>query len=411
MAGSSNGTRASASGRYGNWRRTLAVVWLGEVLSIAGFNAVIPFLPFYVRQLGITGPGEVELWSGLLISGQAWTMFIMGPIWGTIADRVSRKMMLQRAMYGGALLLGAMGYVTNVQQLLALRVAQGAVTGTVSAAFSLIASCTPEEQRTPALGVLQMGVYVGGSLGPALGGIVADLWGFRASFTVTAALLVLGGILITTMVHEVKDDGVARDRSLTQGVRVALGSAAVLSVFSVSILLRIGLRTTAPVLALFAQMLDPTQTKTASIVGLVSSFHMAGTAVGALIAGRFGNRLGIRRLLLLGSAGCLVAYSAHAWCRNTTQLLVLYAMAGVTAGSMLTGLSTALANAAPEGRQGVVFGLDSSINSVANAIGPMIGAATAVSFGLRMPWIVSGGMFGLALLVIGFRSFSKARPG
>ncbi|MBC7261327.1 MAG: MFS transporter, partial [Chloroflexi bacterium] len=104
-----------------NWRRNLYVVWLAEVLAIMGFDAAMPFLPYYVQELGITGTGQVELWTGLLYTANAVALGIMGPIWGSLSDRMGRKVMLARAMFGGALFLGAMGFVHNVYQLLVLR--------------------------------------------------------------------------------------------------------------------------------------------------------------------------------------------------------------------------------------------------------------------------------------------------
>ncbi|UCC76019.1 MAG: MFS transporter, partial [Anaerolineales bacterium] len=114
-----------------NWRRNLYVIWIAEFVSIVGFSSAMPFLPYYVQDLGVTGPGQVELWSGLLHSMHALTMGIMAPVWGSLADRMGHKVMVERAMFGGALLLGAMAFVSNVQQLLVLRTVQGAVTGTV----------------------------------------------------------------------------------------------------------------------------------------------------------------------------------------------------------------------------------------------------------------------------------------
>jgi len=103
------------------WKRNLYVIWAAELVAIAGFSVAFPFLPYYVQELGVTDPGQVEMWSALLFTGQAITMAIFAPIWGSLADRYGRKPMVVRAMFGGALALGAMGFVRNVQQLAILR--------------------------------------------------------------------------------------------------------------------------------------------------------------------------------------------------------------------------------------------------------------------------------------------------
>ena len=116
------------------WQRNLYALWVAELVAIAGFTVVIPFLPYYVQELGVTESEQVKLWSGLLFAFHAVAMAIFSPIWGSVADRYGRKLMVERAMFGGAVVMGAMGFVQNVQQLVILRALQGCLTGTIPAA-------------------------------------------------------------------------------------------------------------------------------------------------------------------------------------------------------------------------------------------------------------------------------------
>ena len=387
-----------------NWRRNLYVIWIAEFISIVGFSSAMPFLPYYVQALGVTAPGQVELWSGLLHSMHAVTMGIMAPVWGSLADRLGHKLMVERAMLGGALLLGSMAFVTNVQQLLFLRTVQGAVTGTVVASITLVAAGTPSHQRPFALGALQMGIYLGASFGPTLGGFVADVWGYRGSFLITGTLLAIGGVLVATMVREAHAESQEGDgHSFAEGIRVVLRLPDVLSVFGVRLLVRSAYRAVTPILPLFVQVLVPAQDRLASLVGVVTSASMAASAVGAVVVGRIGDRLGLRRVLTASIAGCAVCYLLQTGVGNIQQLLLLRALAGFAMGGTLTALSTALSAAAPEGYQGTVFGLGSSVVSVANAIGPMLGGAIAASWGLRMPFLAAGLGFAVAtgILIVG----------
>mgnify|MGYP001824101914 CR=1 FL=1 len=184
------------------WKRNLYVIWFAELVAISGFAVVFPFLPFYVQDLGVTDPDQVKLWSGVVFASQAVTMAVFAPIWGSLADRYGRTLMVERAMFGGAVVLTLMGFVQNVQQLVVLRAVQGALTGTVVAATTLVASSTPRERSGYALGLLQTAVWMGASLGPLLGGIVADTWGYRAAFWVTGALLFVSGLTVWRFVEE-----------------------------------------------------------------------------------------------------------------------------------------------------------------------------------------------------------------
>jgi DHA1 family multidrug resistance protein-like MFS transporter len=384
-----------------DWRRNLRVIWIAEFVSIVGFSAAMPFLPYYVQELGITAPGQVELWSGLLHSTHALAMATMAPVWGALADRVGHKPMVARAMFGGALILAAMAFVGNVQQLLVLRTIQGAVTGTVFASTALVAAGTPAEQCAMALGALQMGVYLGASFGPVLGGFIADASGYRAPFLITGITLALSGVLVALQVREVRAQREGSPPgSFAEGLRVVTRSAEVLQVFAVRLLVRSAFRSVGPLLPLFVQMLAPTEQRLSSVVGLVTGAAMVASAVGAVAVARFAERIGSRRVLTACVAVGALTYLLESRATGVVQLLLLRSLSGLAMGGILTSLSTTLASAAPKGYEGVVFGLDSSVVSAANAIGPLAGGAVAASWGLRTAFVVAAGGFALTLVLL-----------
>ena len=395
-----------------DWRRNLYVIWIAEFVSIVGFSAAMPFLPYYVQELGLTAAGQVELWSGLLHSMHALAMGIMAPVWGSLADRVGHKPMVARAMFGGALLLTAMGFVRNVQQLLVLRTVQGAVTGTVVASTALVAAGTPVDQRGMALGALQMGIYLAASFGPVLGGLTADVAGYRVPFVVTGILLAVSGVLVSLQVSEVRAPREGNSPvSFVDGMRAVIRSAEVLQVFAVRLLVRSAYRSVGPFLPLFIQLLAPTEEKLSSVVGVVTSAAMVASALGAVVIGRFGARLGLRRILIACVAIGALTHLLQSMTSGVPQLLICQSLSGLAMGGILTSLSAALASAVPKGCEGVVFGLDSSVVSVANAIGPMAGGAVAAALGLRMSFVAAAGGFALtvALLLVQMRS-DERRP-
>ena len=153
-----------------HWRRTLYTVWFTEFIAIVGFSFVIPFIPYYIQELGVTDRQQVVLWAGLATSLMSVSFAIMAPIWGMLADRHGRKLMVMRATFAGAILMALMGFVTNVQQLVLLRIVQGMFTGTIAAATALVASVVPKQHSGAAIGSLQNAVYLGTSLGPLLAG-------------------------------------------------------------------------------------------------------------------------------------------------------------------------------------------------------------------------------------------------
>ncbi len=383
------------------WKRNLYVIWVAELVAITGFSFVFPFLPYYVQELGVTDLQQVEIWSGLLFAAHAVPMAVFSPIWGSLADRYGRKLMVERAMFGGAVVLALMGFAQNVQQLVILRAIQGALTGTVVAATTLVAGSTPRERSGYALGLLQTAVWMGASLGPLLGGVVADAWGYRAAFWVTGGLLFVAGVTVWRFVEERFEPpaGEKKKAGFWDGLKVVVRDRSLVSLFSVRLVVRLAVRLIGPVLPLFVQSLAPAAARLATITGLISATQAGASAVGALTIGRASDRLGYRRVLLVCAAGTAILFVPQFFVTNPWQLLVLQGGLGLAMSGVLASISALMANLAPEGRQGAVYGVDASVVSAANGIGPMLGASVAAAVGLRAPFLLAAGLLGLATLM------------
>jgi DHA1 family multidrug resistance protein-like MFS transporter len=393
-----------------SWRRNLVAIWFAELVAIVGFTVVIPLLPLYVPELGVQGEREIQIWAGIIYSSQAVAMAIFGPIWGALSDRYGRKVMVERAMFSGAVVIGLMGFVRSPQQLTFLRVLQGAVTGTVTAANALVATSAPRERAGYALGMLQMAIYVGASAGPLVGGLVADNLGYRATFWVTGGLLFLAGLAVLFFVQETfqpivppvneqawADAGrpTLRDR-LWNRLSPVLGLPSLLGILGVRLLMRLGARLLGPVLPLFVQEIMPPGGRVAFITGMISGVSAAAGAVGALGLGRLGDRVGYRIVLIACALVSVACYVPQYFVDEPTALLFWQAGTGLAMGGVLAAVSASLARLSPEGQEGIVYGLDATVVSVANAIAPMVGSALAVWLGLRVPFLFAAGIFGLA---------------
>jgi DHA1 family multidrug resistance protein-like MFS transporter len=381
------------------WKRNLAVLCLGQLIAIMGFSVFMPFLPYFVQELGITETNQVAYWSGLLISAHGVTMAVVAPIWGSLADRHGRKIMVARAMFGGAVVISLMGLVGNVQQLIVLRAIQGTLTGTVTAATTLVASSTPPHRRGFALGLLQMAIYSGRSVGPLIGGLIADSMGYRPTFWVTGALLFVAGVLVTALVREhfVPPEQSEEARPpLWEGWLLVLRSRALMTVLSLRVMMRMAVRVLGPVLPLFIQAIAASGTRIASLTGTIAGVASAAGAIGAVFLGRLTDRIGSRRVLIACGALACALYAAQAGAQTPAQLLVLRTLASVAMGGIIASISALQASMAPQGRYGAVYGIDTSLVAAANAISPMIGAGLAATFGLRSVFLGAAAIYGLA---------------
>lgn len=115
------------------WKRNLYICWIGSFATIAGINLVIPFLPIYLKQLGVQSLPEIEKWSGYILGAPALISAFAMPFWGKLSDIYGRKPMLIRASLGMAVIMFLMGCVHNVYELFTLRIFEGAVMGYVPA--------------------------------------------------------------------------------------------------------------------------------------------------------------------------------------------------------------------------------------------------------------------------------------
>jgi len=399
-----------------SWQRNLYVLTAAELIAVAGFAVIWPFLPYYVQELGVTNPDQIKLWSGWLLSSQAIARAIVAPIWGSLADRYGRKIMVERAMLGGALVFVGMGLAQTVQQVLALRILQGILTGTVPAATALVASTVPRERSGSSLGLLQTGVYLGASLGPLAGGVIADSLGYRATFWVPSACLLSAGLAVHWLVNEgpARPEQTAGRQSgrLWDGLLIVLRSPWLQAVFLVRMVVWMGNRVIKPMLSLFIQQIVVQEQRLATITGVISGLGALAGAAGAFFLGRASDKVGHRKMLLLCSFGLTVCCLPQSLVVNPLQLGILQAMVGFLMAGMLASLAALLATLVPEGRYGSVYGVGTTIIAVANALAPMLGAGVAIWWGLRPIFVVAAGLFALGgILALWLLPASDRLPG
>jgi len=382
---------------------------------VLGFSCMLSFIPYYIQELGISDLDEVALWAGLVSSAPSLLMAFVSPIWGFMADRYGRKVMLERAIFGASLCLGLCGLVRNVQQFVAIRVVQGALTGSVSAATTLVASVTPRERSGYGLGILQMAIYAGASFGPLVGGVIADNLGYRPVFGFTSVLLLLSGLCVVLFVSE--DFEPARDRPERVGgriwgdVKATLRSTQLLGVLAVSVVARLADSSVRPMLPIFVQLLAPTEERIASVAGSVSAASAVVAGLASIVAGRWGDKLGYRKILLSCTIGACLLLIPQAFVREVWQLFVLRALVGACVGGTFPLVSAAVAvSVAPE-RQGAAHGVNNSARALGRALGPMLGAATATTLGFRAVFLVAAVLFGITAVTIATLIGDRAGEG
>jgi DHA1 family multidrug resistance protein-like MFS transporter len=378
------------------WRRTLYIMFIAQLFTSVGFSSMFPFLPLYVADLGSSTRLSVEFLAGMVYSAQAFAMMIASPFWGAVADRYGRKLMVERAMFGGAVLLLMMAYVTSAEQLVLLRTIQGLVTGTIAAANALVAAVVPRRHTGYAMGLLQVGSGAGVAFGPMVGGVIADFLGYSATFYVTAAMLLFSGILVWLGVQEHFDPSQTSDQkkvSFIEEWRHVLTTPGVTTTFSLRFMSQLGGMMIIPIMPLFIPTLLADTSRLNTFTGLVIGVSSGATTLSAVYLGRLGDRTGHRRIVVTSALVAAFLYGLQSLITAGWQLLVLQALVGVAMGGIIPAISALLAKLTATGEAGAVYGLDNSINAAGRSVAPLLGSLIAAWFSLRATFAVTGLIF------------------
>jgi DHA1 family multidrug resistance protein-like MFS transporter len=380
-----------------NWKLNLAAAWTAQFLCIIGFNAAFPFMPFYIRDLGVTDPDGVKLWTGMIASAGPISMMLVSPIWGLMADRRGRKLMVERATFGGAVIIVLMAFAGNVHQLFILRLIQGMLTGTIPAFVTLVASFAPASEAGFALGMMQMAVFTGASVGPLLGGVIADALGYRWAFIWTGVMLAVAGVLVWKVVQEGYAPPKERkaQTGLADSARTIAHSAPVLGAVVALGGIYMANQASRPMMPLLVEMLQPDPSLVNTAVGTVYGASAIASALSAVVVGRIADRTGHRAALVACAVGAALAYMGQAFAPTVTLLIVWAFGTGLFSGGLAPAANAILASTVPREQQGAVYGLSNSVNAAGRAIGPMIGAAVATGIGLRASFVTTAGLLGI----------------
>src|SRR5271156_3165893 len=185
-----------------HWRQNLVVCLFGSFTTIIAMTLLLPFLPLYVEQLGVTDHAAIVEWSGAAYGATFLTAAFTAPLWGRLGDQYGRKLMLIRASLGMAVAMSLIGLSQNVYQLVGLRLLAGLLGGYSSGSMVLVATQTPKDRCGWALGVLSSGIMAGNVAGPLIGGALPPLIGIRNTFWLSGAVIFLAFLATCLVIKE-----------------------------------------------------------------------------------------------------------------------------------------------------------------------------------------------------------------
>lgn len=367
------------------WRRGVALAVAAQLISMMGFSCASSFLPLYIQTIGVPDPARAALWAGGLSFSQAIMVTLCSPVWGAVADRYGAKPMVCRALFGGGVLYIFISFVGQVHILPALFLLLGCFTGVNTAIVTLVAGLAPRKDFSTAIGACQTGVFIGISIGPAIGGFLADTFSYRVGIRSGAVLLLLSGSLVLFGITEARRTATRSSArpSVLSGLRAVGGSRPLFLLIGLIFLIQFSMQMMSPVLPIFVQQLSPNATRIATAVGVIIGVGGFTSAVGALLCGRAADRLSQRKILGWATAGGGVTIGLQALVTGVGPLIGLRGISGVFTGGLNAGANASLGALVPAGNRGAAFGISGSAFSLGNALGPLLGGALAGVIGPR----------------------------
>ncbi len=373
---------------------------------------VIPFLPLYLRDLGVDEDQSLKIWSGIVFSSAFMVSACMQPLWGVLGDRVGRKPMIVRAMLGLSLAHILMGFAQNPYHLLLCRLFQGCFAGFLAPSLALVSSSTPEHKTGYALGTLQMALISSLILGPFLGGALIHFMGARPIFFLTGTCCLCGALVVLRFVKETFAPSTQRRQSeLRNNFRSVFFNRELRNLFFLLLLIQFSIFFVTPFLTLYVEILGVAQENVGLMSGAVFGVTGVTSAVTSQFWGQRADRVGYRRVLRMALIGLIGFLAPMAIVTDAWQLMVCRAGMGLFVSGTVPIINSLVRHLTKESERGGIYGIFQSGYLIGNMIGPLAGGGLAALMGMRAIFLATAGFLCLGALVERRMTSRERLPG
>ena len=370
--------------RLEQWRKNQIAVTSAGFFLFFGYYLVMPFLPIFVRQLGVQSTAGIAFWSGLILSISPLISALVGPLWGRMGDRIGMKVMAERATLANSVCWFLMAFCQNVYQLAALRALLGLLGGFTSVSVALVTQLAPEEKTGEVIGTLQSAQIVGSALGPFCGGLLADIIGIRNTCFVTGVFMSGAFISILWLYRDgdATEKSHKKEKPKDKASRQFFRRPEFITTMLILFFINLADRTFGPIIPLFLEELGTPEGRLAVVAGTLISVAAFGEAFSAWISGKLASRWSLRKLiqgrLILSVAVLLPMVIVH----TTGSFSMLRVGLALLAGGTLTLALTAASHTIPGEHRGAGYGALSGASVLGGAVGPLI-AGIMAGFNIR----------------------------
>lgn len=365
--------------------RPLLIIFLTILVNLIGFGIIIPLLPFYAETFGAS-----PLTIGLLFATFSMAQLVASPLLGAWSDKWGRRPVLIFSLIGTVISFVMLAMAQSLPMLFAARIVDGLSGGNITTARAYIGDIATDENRAKMFGVLGAAFGLGFIIGPALGGLFAQIsytapiW---AAAAITMAATVLAWFWLPETVHRV--DAVSgstwaalRELSRRPGLRL---------LFTIDFLYWGSFAVYQTTFALFGARrfgFDATHTGY-----LLAAFASLGVVVQLGMVGPIVKRLGEKRALVIGLIFAAIGWGGSALTYSLPLFIAMLVPGAIGIGLCNPSINSLVSGAGGKHEQGRVQGAAGGLESLGRTIGPIWGNGA-------LQWFGEGAAYGSAALVL-----------
>lgn len=385
-----------------SWKRIIYLICTIQVGGGITIIGVLSFLPLFLAELGIHDPGEAAMWAGLVSGVTPCMVALSAPYWSRKANQLGPRKVMMFILFTLMVTVGACAFTQTPWQLLMLRILQGVVGGYVPIGLAIIILVTPENKVPWAMGLYQASMVMGLVFGPLMGGLVADLLGYRAPFVMFSALtgLCMLGIYLfmPNLQFEHKVD--ARESQLSL-IKSFLVIPRVRLLVGLLFLCNFGITGIGPILPLYIKhYMHMNDEFVATIVGIIIFGAGLFSALASISIGKVTERFTMPRIVFTATWAVGTLFILQYAMPSIWGLGIFRAIAGFFMGFVTPIANTLISKAVPIERRGIVFGAVSSVAMMGNVLGPVISGMIARTCGYGAVFWSTAAIFFVAALFI-----------
>jgi DHA1 family multidrug resistance protein-like MFS transporter len=379
--------------------RNFKIAWIGTFMAGMAFSEAMPFLALYIMQISHFNQAQVSFYAGISYAASYLVVILVSPIWGKIADQHGRKPMLLRTAAGMGIVIILLSCVTNIWQIIILRLCQGLFDGYTPSVIALIAAETPLEERSVVISKLSTGYIIGGLMGPLIGGVLATIFSIRMTFFITGIILLCVAFISVYGIQEnFQKINTSPTEKLASSKKESVWTVPILILLSATMLIQFVESAIIPYVSLMIKDLLFSEHYLTIMTGIVSALPGVATAVFATFIGKMSSHFGTLKILKLCELAAIIIYALLGMTTSLMFFAGLRFLIGIANAGMTPMIQVLLSKAS--NRLSTVFSMSLSAQSLGSLAGSILGAYLSQFMPLNNLFYIASGALMISYVLL-----------